>query len=133
MELLYTFFPGCFDVKFMMTSVDGLHGGLAALGDTLEVKRIGPMHQAGSDSLLTAQTFFALIRKHLGPDFDENRYRGHINGIGDNHTRRKSAYSSNVPMGSIQIHSGSISNSAHVSSIILNQNVVNYNGGQPAF
>ena len=117
----------------MMTSVDGLHGGLAALGDTLEVERIGPMHQAGSDSLLTAQTFFALVRKHLGPEFDENRYRGQINGIGDNYTRRKSAYSSNVPLGNTQIHSGSISNSGHVSSIILNQNVVNYNGSQTAF
>ena len=133
MELLYTFFPGCFDVKFIMTSVDGLHGGLAALGDTLEVERIGPMHQAGSDSLLTAQTFFALTRKHLGSGYDENRYRGQINGIGDNHTRRKSAYTSNVSLGSTQIHSGSISNSGHVSSIILNQNVMNYSGGQTAF
>ena len=33
--------------------------------DTLQVDRIGPMHQAGSDSLLTAQTFFSLLSKHL--------------------------------------------------------------------
>ena len=37
--------------------------GLAALAEALQVERIGPMHQAGSDSLLTAQTFFALIKK----------------------------------------------------------------------
>ena len=74
----------------MMTSVDGLHGGLAALGDTLEVERIGPMHQAGSDSLLTAQTFFALIQRHLGPTLDEKKFKGQLFGLGDNHTKRQS-------------------------------------------
>ena len=91
-ELLYTFFPSTYDVKFMMTAVDGMHGGLAALGDTLQVKRIGPMHQAGSDSLLTAQTYFALIKKHLGPTYEHSKFCGQLNGLGDNHTRRK-----NVP------------------------------------
>ena len=57
----------------MMTSVEGMYGGLAALADALQVERIGPMHQAGSDSLLTAQTYFSLIKKHLGPVFDEKR------------------------------------------------------------
>jgi len=58
----------------MMTSVEGMYGGLAALGDTLQVERVGPMHQAGSDSLLTAQTYFALIKKHLGPVLDDRKY-----------------------------------------------------------
>ena len=57
-----------------MTSVEGMYGGLAALGDTLQVERVGPMHQAGSDSLLTAQTYFALIKKHLGPVLDTKKY-----------------------------------------------------------
>ena len=30
----------------MMTAVEGLYGGLSALADTLQVERIGPMHQA---------------------------------------------------------------------------------------
>lgn len=50
----------------MMTAVEGMHGGLSSLADVLQVERIGPMHQAGSDSLLTAQTFFALVKNHLG-------------------------------------------------------------------
>lgn len=31
----------------------------------LQVTRIGPQHQAGSDSLLTVLTFFELVRKHM--------------------------------------------------------------------
>ena len=58
-------------LQYMMTAVEGLYGGLSALADALQVERIGPMHQAGSDSLLTAQNFFALLKKHLGSNWDE--------------------------------------------------------------
>lgn len=37
----------------------------------LQVTRIGPMHQAGSDSLLTAAAFFALRDKYFGGHFQE--------------------------------------------------------------
>lgn len=60
-------------IQFMMTAVEGLYGGLSALADTLQVDRIGPMHQAGSDSLLTAQTYFALIKKNFGGTCDDTR------------------------------------------------------------
>lgn len=65
MDLFHTYFPCSYDLKFMMVSVEGLYGGLAALADTLDVQRIGPMHQAGSDSLLTSQTYYALTQKHF--------------------------------------------------------------------
>lgn len=32
------------------------------------------MHQAGSDSLLTAKTFFTFVQKHFGDNWDEKRY-----------------------------------------------------------
>ncbi len=89
MELLRTYFPCIYDVKFMMTAAEGLHGGLSTLGDTLQVQRIGPMHQAGSDSLLTAQTFFALINKFLGGHLDDTKFRGEMFGLGTNHTKYK--------------------------------------------
>ena len=74
----------------MMTAVEGMHGGLSALADTLQVERIGPMHQAGSDSLLTAQTFFAFVKKHLSGTCDDSKYRGELFGLGSNHTKFKS-------------------------------------------
>lgn len=58
----------------MMTAVEGLHGGLSSLADSLNIERIGPMHQAGSDSLLTAQTYFGLINKHFGGVCDDSKY-----------------------------------------------------------
>lgn len=58
----------------MMASIEGLYGGLSSLADQLKVDRIGPMHQAGSDSLLTAQTFFSLIESHMGGACDDSRY-----------------------------------------------------------
>ena len=57
----------------MMTAYDGLYGGLSQLADTLEVQRIGPMHQAGSDSLITSQTFFKFIQKYQSA-LDDPRY-----------------------------------------------------------
>lgn len=63
-ELLKTYFPEIFDIKFIMKYCDklpgaeNLKGGLNRLAEALQVERIGPMHQAGSDSLLTAATFF---------------------------------------------------------------------------
>lgn len=89
LELLYVFFPCIYDVKFMMTSVEGMYGGLNALADLLQIDRIGPVHQAGSDSLLTAQTFFTLINKHMAGVCDDSKFRGELFGIGTNHTKYK--------------------------------------------
>ena len=90
MDMLKTYFPNIYDVKYMMTLTDGLHGGLSGLAESLQVERIGPMHQAGSDSLLTAQTFFALRKKLPIEDGDDTKYRGELYGLGTNHTKYKS-------------------------------------------
>lgn len=45
-----------------MKFCDNLHGGLSKLAETLDVARIGPQHQAGSDSLLTSATFLKLAQ-----------------------------------------------------------------------
>mmetsp|Transcript_11544 Transcript_11544/g.17575 ORF Transcript_11544/g.17575 Transcript_11544/m.17575 type:complete len:329 (+) Transcript_11544:125-1111(+) len=88
-ELLYIYFPCIYDIKFMMTAVEGMHGGLNALAEGLQVERLGPMHQAGSDSLLTASTFFSFVQKHMGENWDEKRFRGELFGLGNNYTKYK--------------------------------------------
>eukprot|EP00890_Picochlorum_soloecismus_P006411 jgi/Picsp_1/6771/NSC_04111-R1_protein len=59
-DLLKLFFPMVYDIKYLMKFCNHLHGGLNKLAETLEVERIGPQHQAGSDSLLTSATFLKL-------------------------------------------------------------------------
>jgi hypothetical protein len=63
--LLQVFFPCIYDIKFLMDSCANLHGGLSKIAETLNVIRIGPQHQAGSDSLLTAATFFKLKNQYF--------------------------------------------------------------------
>jgi hypothetical protein len=96
----------------MMTALEGMHGGLSSLADTLQIIRIGPMHQAGSDSLLTAQVFFSMLEKHFNGICDDSKYapnccciisllircviifvfrfKGELFGVGTNHTKYKS-------------------------------------------
>ncbi len=61
---MHVWFPSLYDIKHMMQRPN-FTGGLNDLADQLQVVRIGPQHQAGSDSLLTALTFFELLRKHM--------------------------------------------------------------------
>eukprot|EP00975_Prorocentrum_lima_P014434 3063323-Prorocentrum_lima.AAC.1 len=59
-ELLLMYFPSLYDIKYMMHEVN-MHGGLSKLADDLGCERIGPMHQAGSDALLTLLSFNKLL------------------------------------------------------------------------
>ena len=73
MTQLKKFFPNIYDEKFLMTKCEQLHGGLNKLANDLVIERIGQMHQAGSDSMLTAQTFFkmreVIFGGRLEPEF----------------------------------------------------------------
>ena len=96
-ELLRMWFPSLFDIKVMMRVLKEWRGGLQDLADELgvhhhrsshhtsphspQVARIGTSHQAGSDSLLTASTFFK-VRETYFHDGNENEYSGILYGIG---------------------------------------------------
>ena len=84
-EAMRLFFPNVYDVKYLMKSCKNLKGGLQELANELEVPRIGPQHQAGSDSLLTGQTFFKLKEMFFEDDIDDSKYCGHLWGLGPNY------------------------------------------------
>ena len=65
------FGPDVYDMKHMIRFCRGLNGGLEKLAKALKVDRTaGKSHQAGSDSLLTLQTFFKLRDAYFSGDCD---------------------------------------------------------------
>jgi len=58
-----------------------LKGGLNDLAEALEVERIGPQHQAGSDSLLTGATFFKLRQTYFDGCIEDSKYLGVLYGL----------------------------------------------------
>lgn len=96
-ELLELYFPNMYDMKYIVKFVDELHGGLSKLAELLEVERIGSKHQAGSDSLLTACTFFQLNHRYFGRDSPLGpieRYRNVLYGLGSDGDYGHSAHKS---------------------------------------
>jgi CCR4-NOT transcription complex subunit 7/8 len=92
-ELLRIYFPTIYDIKYMTSLLDGHFGGLQKLADDLGCQRLGAEHQAGSDSLLTMSTYFALARAKFcntsEGNIDDSKYKNELFGYGTNHTVRK--------------------------------------------
>mmetsp|Transcript_3026 Transcript_3026/g.4844 ORF Transcript_3026/g.4844 Transcript_3026/m.4844 type:complete len:272 (+) Transcript_3026:91-906(+) len=80
-ELMKVYFPCIYDIKFLMKSCRNLRGGLNDLAEDLDVQRYGPQHQAGSDSLLTAATFFKLRELFFENTIDDEKYRNVLYGL----------------------------------------------------
>jgi CCR4-NOT transcription complex subunit 7/8 len=81
-DVLRVYFPVLYDIKYLMKSCKTLKGGLQEVADELGVSRIGPQHQAGSDSLLTGQTFFKLRSMFFEGIIDNERFNGMLYGLG---------------------------------------------------
>jgi len=85
-DALNTWFPISFDVKYIMKASKVLKGGLQDVADDLGVMRIGPSHQAGSDSLLTASIFFKMREQYFEDQIPEKDYSGLLYGLGGTYT-----------------------------------------------
>ncbi|XP_077589004.1 CCR4-NOT transcription complex subunit 7 isoform X1 [Stigmatopora nigra] len=81
-ELIRLYFPVIYDVKYLMKSCKILKGGLQEVAEQLELERIGPQHQAGSDSLLTGMAFFKMREMFFEDHIDDAKYCGHLYGLG---------------------------------------------------
>eukprot|EP00611_Tribonema_gayanum_P022129 TRINITY_DN438_c0_g1_i1.p1 TRINITY_DN438_c0_g1~~TRINITY_DN438_c0_g1_i1.p1 ORF type:complete len:390 (-),score=142.69 TRINITY_DN438_c0_g1_i1:191-1360(-) len=98
-DLLRLYFPRLYDIKYLMASQDGFHGGLNKLGDDLSVQRIGQKHQAGSDSLLTAQVFFKIVDTKFNgmSNLSREKYNLELFGYGNNNTVYRPAQQQQQP------------------------------------
>lgn len=65
----------------MMKSCKNLKGGLQDVADELQIGRVGPQHQAGSDALLTAKTFFKMRSIYFDGVIDDDLYLGSLYGL----------------------------------------------------
>ncbi|KAF8968961.1 ribonuclease H-like domain-containing protein [Flammula alnicola] len=81
-SLLKIWFPTVYDIKFLMRASKALKGGLQEVADDLGVLRIGASQQAGSDSLLTASTFFKMREIYFDDHIDDAEYSGKLYGLG---------------------------------------------------
>ena len=81
-DLIHCYFPNIYDIKYLMKSCKNLKGGLNELASNLSVQRIGPQHQAGSDSLLTCAVFFKLRQLYFDNVIDDKKYLGVLYGLG---------------------------------------------------
>ncbi|CDH53595.1 caf1 family protein [Lichtheimia corymbifera JMRC:FSU:9682] len=80
-EILRIYFPCIYDIKYLMRSCKNLKGGLQDIADDLQVARVGPQHQAGSDSLLTCTTFFKMRQMFFDDRIDDQKYLGYLYGL----------------------------------------------------
>eukprot|EP01133_Synstelium_polycarpum_P010321 gene10321-12033_t len=90
-ELVRTYFPCIYDIKYLMKSCKNLKGGLSELAEDLDIKRIGPQHQAGSDSLLTCTTFFKMRKMYFENQIDDSKYQGILYGLTSSFTDANSS------------------------------------------
>jgi len=81
-DLMRLYFPRIYDVKYLMKSCKNLKGGLQEVAEQLDLERIGPQHQAGSDSLLTGAAFFKMREMFFEDNIDDAKYCGHLYGLG---------------------------------------------------
>ena len=77
------YFPGIYDVKHMMDFTESHHGGLNKLAEDLGIPRIGLMHTAGSDAMLTGAVYFRMQDKYFSNGKRDEEFIGFIHGLGD--------------------------------------------------
>ena len=76
MELLNTYFINYYDIRTLVKGKDNLQGSLNRLAQNLEVLREGKTHQAGSDSVVTIDVYFKLVKNGL---IEENKIKKNKN------------------------------------------------------
>ena len=82
-NLLNTYFLNYYDIRMLVKGYQNMQGGLNRLAEQLNVQRLGMIHQAGSDSMLTLDIFFKLIQGGYINDNKLNDLKNILHGIGE--------------------------------------------------
>lgn len=79
-----SYFCNYYDIKEVKREFGYLVGGLSRIAKDLDIQRVGTMHQAGSDSLVTSKVFFRLssMLSKWKKDSTMDEYNGLIFGLG---------------------------------------------------
>ena len=83
LDLMKTYFPNVYDIKYLINENDSYKGGLNKIAKDLNIERKGEVHQAGSDSLVTIEVFFKLIENNSISRNDLNFGKNILYGIGE--------------------------------------------------
>lgn len=111
-KIMKKFFPSIYDIKYLVKEAVRRHQlgqltpldpgtnevmakleakpGLDHLAECLKVRRVGPQHQAGSNSLLTGRLFFKIRERFFGGEMDEE-VSGKMYGIGNPENKHQSS------------------------------------------
>ena len=81
-EVLNLYFPNVYDIKILVFDNHFLKGGLNKIAHELKLERTGEMHQAGSDSMLTGDVFFELLKLNYVSNEDLMNCKNILFGIG---------------------------------------------------
>jgi CCR4-NOT transcription complex subunit 7/8 len=122
-DCLKLYFNNYYDIRFLVRYNDSLRGSLAKLGQELNISRVGTQHQAGSDSLITAEIFFKLIRDYLSEEVWKND-KNILYGIGLG-SEDSDNYSGQYTYPTYKFNSGS--NNFYDFNYYQQQNILQYN------
>lgn len=89
-SLCKLYFQNIFDIKYLIKDFNQFKSsGLTKMAYDFNIDRIGQMHQAGSDALLTLQIYFKFLSKYVESENDLEQFNGIIYGIGNGHIENK--------------------------------------------
>lgn len=137
---LMLYFPNHYDIRIICSGNDKLVGGLNRVAQSLQVKRIGEVHQAGSDAFVTINVFHK-IRKDKVVDKDTIDASGNILfglglGADDNETIQYTKFIA-PPQTLMQVQTFPMQTQTTHNNVnaanINNQNIINYQQQQQAY
>ena len=107
---LIEYFPNHYDIRILVQGKDNLKGGLNRLAQYLEVLRVGKTHQAGSDSVVTADVFFKLLQNNFidneSVEMDKNILFGLGDGANDEETIQYTKFNITPNLNGVNVNGG---------------------------